>query len=267
MKYSLLSAALIICFVQTVSAHSTSAQPAPAYASSEQEPQSSHLPANLESACNHVQPDQLNAVYEVSQTNGPQQAKHQLQLIRYQDSVVYKSSPQSFEAWNRNGEYVRYFPMDKRSVSYRPGDLLSLNINYDLEQIFHLVSPHVQSKLNQTGSVQHKCMTLQTFSGDEKRQKIDLEWATSLNLPFKLTIGENEHKLTYQLIEISPVSSADFTNLISGYQDIDFADVGDSESDPFIAKMITQGFIQHGSSGFYTSDGRQISGGHGGHAH
>ncbi|MBX2880378.1 MAG: hypothetical protein KTR32_10625 [Granulosicoccus sp.] len=40
---------------------------------------------------------------------------------------------------------------------------------------------------------------------------------------------------------------------------MDFADIGDNESDPFLKTMITFGFISHGASGFYDSSGQQIS--------
>ncbi|GAB1112012.1 MAG: hypothetical protein SwBeaMacB_26570 [Shewanella algae] len=79
------------------------------------------------------------------------------------------------------------------------------------------------------------------------------------------TITQGEQRIVYRLSELTPVSQESFKRLTSGFQDLDFADVGDSESDPFIAKMITQGFIQHGSSGFYSADGQQLDGGH--HSH
>ena len=46
------------------------------------------------------------------------------------------------------------------------------------------------------------------------------------------------------------------------YQTTDYADVGDNESDPMLAKMIKLGFISHGASGFYHADGTQIESGH-----
>ncbi|AQS37483.1 hypothetical protein Sps_02325 [Shewanella psychrophila] len=273
MKYSLLSAALLVGFVQVVSAHSTSVlstseQSTSVSAEQAQQPRSIEPATKLELVCTGVMPHQLSATYEVSQTRGVHVTKHQLQLTRYQDTAIYQRSPQSFEAWQHNGEYVRYFPMDKRSVSYRPSDLLSLNISYDLEQVFHLVSPQIRSKLKQADNIQHTCLTVESFRGELKGQEVSLQWATSLDLPYQLTIGQGDQQLTYQLAEVKPVTQADFKALTTGYKDIDFADVGDSESDPFIAKMITQGFIQHGSSGFYTSDGQQITGnGHSSHSH
>ena len=42
------------------------------------------------------------------------------------------------------------------------------------------------------------------------------------------------------------------------YQTTDYADIGDNESDPFLAKMINLGFVEHGASGFYHADGSPI---------
>jgi len=93
-----------------------------------------------------------------------------------------------------------------------------------------------------------------------------LDWITSIELPQQFNLGA---ELSYQLLTVEPYSHEAFTVLTQNYQDIDFADVGDSESDPFIAKMINQGFIEHGSSGFYSSEGHAIEaqGGHGSHSH
>ena len=49
------------------------------------------------------------------------------------------------------------------------------------------------------------------------------------------------------------------------YTLIDFADIGDSEENPFVKKMINWGFVEHGASGFYDEHGHAIEG-HG-HAH
>ncbi|MCJ8301790.1 hypothetical protein [Shewanella sp.] len=274
MKYSLLSAALLVGFVHTVSAHSTASHATAANLSTASQSTQAQPALSVELAhktqqvCDGVSPSQLSATYVIFKGVDSSKLSHELQLTRYQDTVIYQRSPQTFEAWLRNGEYIRYFPMDKRSVSYRTGDLLSLNISYDLEQVFHLVSPDVRSELKQADDIEHTCLTLESFRGEQGGQEVSLQWATSLELPYRLTMGRGEQQLTYQLIEVKPVTPVDFKTLTNGYKDIDFADVGDSESDPFIAKMITQGFIQHGSSGFYNSDGQQMPGdGHSGHSH
>lgn len=258
MKYSLLNAVILLSISHPSLAHSaTEAQ------ERQQTPASSF-------ECESLTSDNIDARYAVfnsqSQSGNKVSNKH-IRLIKSRDRVIYQKSPVTFEAWDRNGEYVRYFPQEQRSITYRPSDLRSLNMSYDLEQLFHLVSPRLKSQLEPTESIGRSCFTVNQYQGEQDGQEIELEWIASLSLPYRLTLGQGQQQITYRLISANYISGNEFDALTQGYNDLDFADVGDSESDPFIAKMITQGFIQHGNSGFYDSNGNQLSDGHGNHAH
>ncbi|MBO2595057.1 hypothetical protein I6M54_09385 [Shewanella algae] len=235
-------------------------------------------------------PGRFQASYQITVGSGDQARQQQLTLTRFDDTIIYQRSPVSYEAWHKNGEYVRYFPQEKRSISYRRGDLLALNIHTDLDRQFHLISPATLSQFEKGQSLQDSCFTRQSYSFNSKGheenhgeshsheenhshanksatepQSLQLSWISELELPAEMTITQGEQRIVYRLSKLTPVSLESFKRLTSGFQDLDFADVGDSESDPFIAKMITQGFIQHGSSGFYSADGQQLEGGH--HSH
>ncbi len=235
-------------------------------------------------------PGRFQASYQITVGSGDQARQQQLTLTRFDDTIIYQRSPVSYEAWHKNGEYVRYFPQEKRSISYRRGDLLALNIHTDLDRQFHLISPATLSQFEKGQSLQDSCFTRQSYSFNSKGheenhgeshsheenhshanksatepQSLQLSWISELELPAEMTITQGEQRIVYRLSKLTPVSQESFKRLTSGFQDLDFADVGDSESDPFIAKMITQGFIQHGSSGFYSADGQQLEGGH--HSH
>ncbi|MFP9135309.1 hypothetical protein ACLKZ7_20150 [Shewanella algae] len=237
-----------------------------------------------------AKPGRFQASYQITVGSGEQARQQQLTLTRFDDTIIYQRSPVSYEAWHRNGEYVRYFPQEKRSISYRRGDLLALNIHTDLDRQFHLISPAALSQFEKGQSLQDSCFTRQSYSfksksheesqGESHReshshanksstepQSLQLSWLSELELPAEMTITQGEQRIVYRLSKLTPVSPEGFKRLTSGFQDLDFADVGDSESDPFIAKMITQGFIQHGSSGFYSADGQQLEGGHHSHRH
>ncbi|TVO87825.1 hypothetical protein [Shewanella algae] len=242
-----------------------------------------------------AKPGRFQASYQITVGSGEQARQQQLTLTRFDDTIIYQRSPVSYEAWHKNGEYVRYFPQEKRSISYRRGDLLALNIHTDLDRQFHLISPAALSQFEKGQSLQDSCFTRQSYSFNSKGheenhshdegheesheenhshanksaanepQSLQLSWISELELPAEMTITQGEQRIVYRLSKLTPVSQESFKRLTSGFQDLDFADVGDSESDPFIAKMITQGFIQHGSSGFYSADGQQLEGGH--HSH
>ncbi|WP_051472621.1 hypothetical protein [Shewanella sp. 38A_GOM-205m] len=234
-----------------------------------------------------AKPGRFQASYQITVGSGEQAGQQQLTLTRFDDTIIYQRSPVSYEAWHKNGEYVRYFPQEKRSISYRRGDLLALNIHTDLDRQFHLISPAALSQFEKGQSLQDSCFTRQSYSlrsksheesheeshshanksGVNEPQSLQLSWISELELPAEMTITQGEQRIVYRLSKLTPVSLESFKRLTSGFQDLDFADVGDSESDPFIAKMITQGFIQHGSSGFYSADGQQLEGGHHSHSH
>lgn len=242
-----------------------------------------------ELSCNDIDANHLSATYKVHHASGQQST---MTLLRNKDQVIYQRSPVSFEMWNKQEEYVRYFPEQQRSISYRKGDLRSLNMHFDFEQLNHLVSTSLISKLTQSEQAippiaadrEHQiaaleCLSANRYHGALRLSQVQLVWAEKIALPVTMDVTmevakdvamdmqQANQKVSYQLTSLKALSSDDFTSLISGYRDMDFADVGDNESDPFIAKMIHQGFIQHGSSGFYDSQGNQLSGGDSGHQH
>jgi|GEM_PF-1014523 len=258
MKYTLLSAVIMLSISPSSLAHS---------ATEFQERQQTPAPSF---ECASLTSDNIDARYAVfshPSQSGVEVSNKNIRLIKSRDRVIYKKSPMTFEAWDRNGEYVRYFPQQQRSITYRPSDLRSLNMSYDLDQLFHLVSPKLKSQLRQGQSIARSCYTVEQYQGKQDGQAIELEWIASLSLPYQLTLGQGPQQITYRLISANNINDNEFNAFTQGYNDLDFADVGDSESDPFIAKMITQGFIQHGHSGFYDSNGNQRSEGHGGHGH
>ena len=46
------------------------------------------------------------------------------------------------------------------------------------------------------------------------------------------------------------------------YQSTDYADIGDDHTDPFLTKMVNQGFIEAGASGYYDQHGQAIGSSH-----
>lgn len=210
--------------------------------------------------CLTVEPAHLKAQYQVINAKGQ---SWQMTLLRDGQDFITQRDETHFEQWVTNGEYVRYFPAEKRSVTYRRGDLKALNIQHDREQLYHMVSPALLTHMNKTQLKQHTCFEAQGFEGKVNGMDSQVDWIASVALPQQFILGD---VLSFKLLTVEPYSHEAFLTLTQGYQDLDFADVGDSESDPFIAKMINQGFIEHGSSGFYDSQGHAIeSQGH--HSH
>ena len=90
--------------------------------------------------------EHLSAHYRVT---SPQGQTWDMHFMRNQEQLIISRNQVTFEGWN-NSEYVRYFPQEKRSVTYRKSDLLALNIQYDHDQLYHVVAPSLLSKLDKT---------------------------------------------------------------------------------------------------------------------
>ncbi|GIU48174.1 hypothetical protein TUM4438_28970 [Shewanella sairae] len=211
--------------------------------------------------CDAIKPTHVSATYIVTNNAGQQKT---ITLLRNNDQVIYQRSPVSFELWDANGEYVRYFPAQQRSISYRKGDLLSLNMHFDYEQLSHLIPPSALQSLTQVkptanNVINDVCPASEYYQGQLGHSQFEIDWVGHLALPANMHIHQDGMQQQYQLVAIKTLSDKAFSALTANYRDLDFADVGDNESDPFIAEMIHQGFIQHGNSGFYDSQGNQLS--------
>ncbi|WP_051435661.1 hypothetical protein [Shewanella fidelis] len=223
----------------------------------------------------NIRPQHLSATYSVTTSQGEQK---RFTLLRNAEQVIYQHNDVSFELWNKQGEYVRYFPKQQRSISYRKGDLLSLNMQFDYQQLSQLIAPKTLQQLTlvsaqqatqqETGAIDLTCLQAKHYRNEQhQHQQLQLTWLPELALPATMTMVQDGQQLKFQLVALTPLSSTQFAEHTANYRDMDFADVGDNESDPFIAQMIHQGFIQHGSSGFYDSQGNALSTGAAGHQH
>ncbi|WP_028772633.1 hypothetical protein [Shewanella waksmanii] len=239
MRYILILAATLLC--HTATAHSSSTATCPTQANSQA----------------------YQATYQVQRSDG---GEHQLILTRFNDTIRYQSHDSVFEQWNLQGEFSRYFANHMRSVTYTRGDLKSLHRVPNIAQKFHLIAPDMLAQFSKGSEHNQGCFTVTDYHSTEP-QEVKLQWIAQLQLPYSLNYQNAAHQVRFTLANVTPITAADFNAVATGYRDIDFADIGDNESDPFIAKMINQGFIEHGSSGFYRSNGQSLGGSSHHHSH
>ncbi|WP_352289120.1 hypothetical protein, partial [Psychrobacter sp. GW64-MNA-CIBAN-0177] len=85
---------------------------------------------------------------------------------------------------------------------------------------------------------------------------------TQLKLVKTLRVSNKKSQVS-TLLSLNNVSSneqvivAQFAKW-DNFQTTDYADIGDNENDPFLAKMINLGFIEHSATGFYNQQGQAI---------
>lgn len=228
------------------------------------------LNAQAEQQCT-VDAQVLKASY--SQQQGAQSAQP-FDLWRLNQQVAHQSHAQHIaELWQQlpNGQVrpIRYFEKYQRAIEYQPSELKHQGQAVNWSQKYQLVHPQLlaQDYDTQTGE---GCELEQHYTYKKGNQKLSLVWLPELKLVKKLTTsvqhddGHWHQQGTLELVSYSADAdevAAQFKQWDT-YQSTDYADVGDNEHDPFLAKMINQGFIEHGGSGFYDQHGHAIGGHH-----
>ncbi|UPW17457.1 hypothetical protein M0C34_14590 [Agarivorans sp. TSD2052] len=214
---------------------------------------------------------QVSAEYSRTAKQGFERSTSRFTFTRAADHVmtVYPQK-NTAEMWQKrnNGRhhFYRFFTADQRTVYYPASDLSSLNINRSWQSIEQLVPVKWLAALNKVDSRQQDGQTIEYYQGKMGDTYIELEWLPEYQLPQRLLTKQGYKSLEMKLESINQGSHEIEQQLDKWmkYPSIDYADVGDSESDPFLAKMIRQGFIEHGASGVYDANGNQI---HANHAH
>jgi len=215
-----------------------------------------------------AQADRLAADYQLIRQHGANRTEAPLQFVRLQDKVLrIRPDRHIAELWQRSddggNDFYRYFLEEERTVYYPVSDLLTLNIHRNWQSVNSLFDEQALALLQTQGEVTAFCLTARRYHGRVQDKEIELLWLADLRLPAYLKITGQDGSQEMRLQGFAPIDTVrQQLRRWQSFPSIDYADVGDSESDPFIARMIRQGFIEHGASGMYDSDGHPI-GGHG----
>ena len=215
-----------------------------------------------EPACQPV--DTLSAHYQVTTNNSKAEKPSKVVVLRQGNQVAYRyESAAITELWehtsNNRVRLVRYFDQYKRGVEYQPNEVKH-HQNWSIKT--SLIS---QSLLNSTTNTTHDsqdCDTITQHQGQHNKQLFSVKWHPRYQLPTDFTVSDDQGHLISQwtLLDIK-TDKNDINTALSQfdqYQTTDYTDIGDSESDPFLRKMIHLGFIDHGHSGVYDAAGNSL---------
>lgn len=226
-----------------------------------------------------LQAEHLGASYTISSSSGKKAA---LEFWRDGNTVLYSHlDRQTADQWTltSNGylKPVRFFLADERAIEYDVFDINNGKGTKDWESRSQWISQKQIDSMQLTGSEGEGCMRTQSYEytplgktgKPDLFSRVTLSWLPALGLveryEIRSTDSLGQRRVTqWQLnnLETDPELVSKALNAFGGYAATDYADIGDNESDPFLMKMIKLGFIQHGASGFYESDGSPLTGGH-----
>ncbi|MEI6897282.1 MAG: hypothetical protein V5786_07345 [Psychromonas sp.] len=223
-----------------------------------------------------VESDNILARFESTTTLNMKSAKktkrQNFEFIRQSERTILYRYPdsQTSNLWylQSNGfvKNVHYFDEFKHAIEYHRGDM-SKSTRTDWSGMYQLVSQKFIDSLENKEKI-NACDT--RYYQEKEGEKWSVTWSNKYNLPLAIEHTKGEKTMHLKLLEVKQDKEqvAKIYKELNTYQSTDFADIGDNESDPFIRKMIRLGFVDHGASGFYDSNGNALEGqGHSEHRH
>ncbi len=177
------------------------------------------------------------------------------------------------EIWNlvSNGQVrpIRYFDKEKRGIEYQPDDINKGKGDRDWSGKFQLISDAQLAAMTLVSRQGQGCKAEEVYHLETSTLKSELVWLPQLKLVKRFSEERPNFKLIWNLQEIihEPKQINRIFATRSDFLLMDYADIGDNESDPFVRKLINQGFVSHTTSGFYNEHGQPIAGEHSGHSH
>lgn len=183
----------------------------------------------------------------------------------------YEDHDITFLYSNGSGERLlkhQFFDADKRAIEFDSRTIAEHEKGTLWSQKKNLVSDELLKRMETVSERGEGCNSIKELAFETQGSSFDLIWLSEFQLPLSLITKGTSGDTHLKLIEI--IGSEEEIKLAFAQRDkyisTDFADIGDNETDPFLRNMINLGFIDHGNSGFYDSEGNDIGGGHG-HAH
>ncbi|WP_166377939.1 hypothetical protein [Pseudoalteromonas sp. Z9A4] len=208
----------------------------------------------------------LKADYKITNSHKAQQNSESLTLWRNDQQVAHQRQVIT-ELWqhlaNKQIRPIRYFNAQQRGIEYQPSEVRGVQ-NWSAKN--QLVDAHLIEKMTLLNTQGTGCDEVKNYTLSENGNDFNLAFITQSNLVKTFSVT-NKKAQTNTVLSLNNVNSnkAEITAQFAKwdrFQTTDYADIGDNENDPFLAKMINLGFIEHSATGFYNQQGKAIQGGH-----
>jgi hypothetical protein len=174
-----------------------------------------------------------------------------LDVVRTNDRIEHRYLTRGItEVWSRDphGElsHWKVFHQPKRSVHYTAGDLRTIEAEPSWEQLATLINPTERAKLKAKGSKRTPNGPATLLEGKLDHQQARVLWNEPTGWAEEVALGAGGKGKKYRLLSAeacSPTLCAPFDT--GSVREIEFADLGDMESDPFVRSFLAT-FAGHG---------------------
>lgn len=186
-------------------------------------------------------PQALIAEYRLHDARGDRT----LLLVRDENHVEYRIPGEPIRAWQRGGdglEHQEIFPADKTVVVCAPGDVRALGRLPDWAQVSGLVDPQLRGQLERQTPTRIAGESAQRYQGTRGGAHVELTWLPMAALPAHYRRDAGADRFELKLVKLERHPAADAFTATGALRELDCADIGDEELDPFARRYILQGF-------------------------
>lgn len=209
-----------------------------------------------------VSPTHLLAKYQVKQlAEHGRMLSTKLNLYRYGDQIGHFYPEKHYgDWWTKTATdqvmLTRYFPKYHRAIEYQAEDIKGKEVRKKAfwQKKKQLISTKLLSKMQVERVTGTGCHRIEILTYREHGKKYQVRWLPQLQLVERFDVTKGSKVLTswrLKNLEGDKAFINTYVTNIQKYQSTDYADIGDHENDPFLAKMIHQGFnnqatVEHG---------------------
>lgn len=167
-----------------------------------------------------------------------------LDVVRMDDRIEHRYLTRGIsELWNRDarGElsHWKVFHKAKRSVHYTAGDLRTIEAEPSWEQLATLINPSERAKLKARGAKRTAHGPATVLEGQIGHQQARVIWNEPAGWAEEIALGAGDKRKKYRLLSAETCAPTPCALLdTSSVREIEFADLGDKESDPFVRTFL-----------------------------
>lgn len=170
-----------------------------------------------------------------------------LVVVRDDQQVEYRLAGEAPRLWRRTPDGIEMrelYPDERRMITYSPGDLRTLQMTPDWEELIGVVSPATRAELLPRGNRRQFGQKLTHYAGkDLQGNQVALDWLPEAGLPARLALkteaagkrSDLPPRLALKSLVRRP-SDAAFSPT-DQLLEIDQADLGDMEMNPEVQRL------------------------------
>ena len=167
--------------------------------------------------------------------------ERELVLLRGADRIEYRIAGEPVRVWRKVADGVELselYPQQRRKVVFSPGDLRTLDKEPDWALLGGLVDPGLRTQLQAAGGGHGFAQAQTRYRGrDAQGRQVELDWLEAAALPARYCVGQPKAKRcngdAIRLLGLQQVDATAFSPA-ADLLEIDQADLGDMELDPFV---------------------------------